>query len=90
MEKEERLVDITQPIKRPSSFDELLALTTWYDEMETIVESLQKCSDSCIVIDENYNDENAEAYPLDHEYSTLFIEVLEEKMKEIRNALNFN
>lgn len=90
MEKLERLVDITQPIKKPVSFDELLALTTWYEEMDTIINSLHKTDNSCIVIDENTKDDNADSYSLDPEYAVLFIKVLESKMKEIRNVLNFN
>ena len=89
MKKEERLVDITQPIKRPSSFDELLALATWYDEMETIIDSLNK-PNSCLIVDEDPDNQDAPNYTLDSEYSTLLIRTLELKMKEIRNVLNFN
>lgn len=90
MEKLERLVDITQPIKKPGDFDELLALTTWYEEMDTIINSLHKTDNSCIIIDENPDDKEADNYSLEPEYSVLLIRVLESKMKEIRNALNFN
>ena len=89
-ENNEKLVDITKPIKRPANFDELLALSNHYEDMETIIESLGKTPNSCIVIDEDNDNKDADSYSLDPEYSVLFIEVLKSKMKEIRNVLNFN
>ena len=89
MEQEEKLIDITQTIKKPADFDELLALANHYEDMETIIDSLNK-PNSCLFVDENPNDNDAESYSLDHEYSVLLINVLQTKMKEIRNVLNFN
>lgn len=89
MEQEEKLIDITQIIKKPADFDELLALANHYEDMETIIDSLNK-PNSCLFVDENPDDNDAESYSLDHEYSVLLINVLQAKMKEIRNILNFN
>ena len=89
MEQEEKLIDITQTIKKPACFDELLALANHYEDMETIIDSLNK-PNSCLFVDEDPDDKDAENYSLDHEYSTLLIRMLESKMKEIRNVLNFN
>ena len=89
-ETKEKLIDITKPIKRPVDFDELLALSNHYEDMEQIIKSLQTTPNSCIVIDEDNDNEDADSYSLDPEYSILFIEVLKSKMKEIRNVLNFN
>jgi len=83
------LVDISKPITKPSDFDTLCALCNHYEDMEMIIESLRK-SEARIKIDENPDDENAECYTLDKEYSALFIELLEKKMTEIRNILNYN
>ena len=89
MEQKEKLIDITQTIKKPTDFDELLALANHYEDMETIIDSLNK-PNSCLFVDEDPDDNDAENYSLDHEYSVLLINVLQAKMKEIRNILNFN
>lgn len=88
-EDNEKLIDITQPIKKPGDFNELLALTNYYQEMETIINSLNK-PNSCLSVDEDSENQEADLFDLEKEYSILFVEVLEKKMKEIRNVLNFN
>ena len=89
-EDNEKLIDITQPIRKPKDFDELLALTNYYQEMEQMIVSLNKTLNSCLTIDEDTENKEADIIELSSEYSTLFINILEDKMREIRNVLNYN
>jgi hypothetical protein len=83
------LVDVTKPIQKPADFDTLCALINHYEEMETIIDSL-RIKTSKLIIDENPNDDDTDCYTIDHEYVELFITILENKMTEIRNILNYN
>lgn len=88
-ELNEPIIDITKPFSKPGHFDELIALSNHYQDMETIIESLQK-HNSVITIDEDPNNDDADKYDLDPPYKTLIIEMLKEKMSEIRDVLGFN
>jgi hypothetical protein len=43
-----------------------------------------------LIIDENPDDNDADRYTIDSEYVELFITMLENKMTEIRNILNYH
>ena len=82
-------LDLRLPISKPNDFDDLKSLIDCYEEMETIIESLGK--EQCVLrVDENPDDNDSEWYNLDQEYIDLFVHILECKMKEIRNILNYN
>ena len=83
------LVDVTKTIQKPADFDTLCALINHYEEMETIIDSL-RIKTSKLIIDENPNDDDADRYTIDPEYVELFITILENKMTEIRNILNYH
>jgi hypothetical protein len=83
------LVDITKPIQKPMDFDTLCALVNHYEEMETIVNDLSK-HDARLKVDTNPNDEAADMYNLDRPYADLLIKLIQGKMQEIRNILNYN
>lgn len=88
-ETDDYLVDVTKPIQKPTDFDTLCALINHYEDMETIVDSL-RMKTSELIIDENPDDNDADRYTVDSEYVELFIAILENKMTEIRNILNYN
>lgn len=82
-------LDLRLPIPKPNDFDDLKSLIDCYEEMEIIIESLGK--EQCVLrVDENPADNDSEWYNLDQEYIDLFVNILECKMKEIRNILNYN
>lgn len=83
------IVDITEPIQKPNSFDQLCALVNHYEDMEETIDSLRKKT-SELIIDENPNDDNADRYTIEICYKELFINILKKKMEEIRNVLNYN
>ena len=83
------IIDITEPIQKPSNFDQLCALVNHYEDMEEIIDSLRK-ETSELIIDENPNDNAADRYTIEICYKQLFINILKKKMEEIRNVLNYN
>lgn len=88
-ESDDNQFNLISPISKPNDFDELKRLIDYYEDMEIIIESLGK--EQCILqVDENPDDKNSKWYNLDQEYIDLFVHVLEGKMKEIRNILNYN
>ncbi len=82
-------LDLRLPIPKPNDFDDLKSLINYYEDMEMVIESLGK--EQCVLrVDEDPDDKDSEWYNLDQEYIDLFVNILECKMKEIRNILNYN
>ena len=82
-------INFTGVLNKPATFDELLDLASYYKYMQDIIEILKKPT-GVLTVDENPDDDEAEAYDLEDDFKEMFIEMLENKMTEIRNVLNYN
>lgn len=88
-ESDDNQLNLILPISKPNDFNELKKLIDYYEDMEIIIESLGK--EQCVLrVDENPDDDDSEWYNLEQLYIDLFVHTLEDKMKEIRNVLNYN
>jgi len=88
-DSEENYIDITGKISKPTCFDDVKYLCQHYINMEKILNILDY-PNVAILIDEDPENKDADQIALPENYMILFKNLLEDKMTEIRNVLNYN